>query len=290
MNDTTFVLDDAFERMAASGFELPNGFVNHGPMACETLDALGCDGDIDQWARRFARIPGRGVEPLVDKAFDPRAALGDYRRLPEWIGFFQGAIEQEDWASVVADWVPRLIPALAVALFHGAIRVGHAVRAIDTADTPARRAELARALGYWAARFRPGEPITDVRDGDGLLQEGIVGAAAAGARHYLASPSIYNLHGITGAMAVELLAPHISPAAGEVALAQVRAEHAAMYGGRPAVGSADVAGVADGELARAAAASRDPHQVKLVEACRRGLRASGDGVFAAAAERVTGFS
>jgi hypothetical protein len=43
-----------------------------------------------------------------------------------------------------------------------------------------------------------------------------------------------------------------------------------------------------GELARAAVRSLDPHQVKLVEACRRGLAATGDPAFAAAAETVTG--
>jgi hypothetical protein len=30
MSDTTPALDEAFERMAAASFELPNGFVNHG--------------------------------------------------------------------------------------------------------------------------------------------------------------------------------------------------------------------------------------------------------------------
>ena len=37
MSDTTPALDEAFERMAAASFELPNGFVNHGAMACEVL-------------------------------------------------------------------------------------------------------------------------------------------------------------------------------------------------------------------------------------------------------------
>jgi hypothetical protein len=33
--------------MAAASFELPNGFVNHGAMACEALAALGWADDID---------------------------------------------------------------------------------------------------------------------------------------------------------------------------------------------------------------------------------------------------
>ena len=44
----------------------------------------------------------------------------------------------------------------------------------------------------------------------------------------------------------------------------------------------------DPELTAAAVHSLDPHQVKLVEACRRGLAATGDPAFAAAAETVTG--
>jgi hypothetical protein len=59
MSETTPALDEAFERMAAASFELPNGFVNHGAMACEALAVLDCAGDIDSWARRFARPGGR---------------------------------------------------------------------------------------------------------------------------------------------------------------------------------------------------------------------------------------
>ena len=35
MSDTAPAMHEAFERMAAARFELPNGFVNHGAMACE---------------------------------------------------------------------------------------------------------------------------------------------------------------------------------------------------------------------------------------------------------------
>jgi hypothetical protein len=44
----------------------------------------------------------------------------------------------------------------------------------------------------------------------------------------------------------------------------------------------------DSDLTVAAVHSLDPHQVKLVEACRRGHAATGDPAFAAAAETVTG--
>ncbi len=55
MSDMTPALDEAFERMAAASFELPNGFVNHGAMACEAPTMLDCTDDIDSWARRDIR-------------------------------------------------------------------------------------------------------------------------------------------------------------------------------------------------------------------------------------------
>jgi hypothetical protein len=115
-----------------------------------------------------------------------------------------------------------------------------------------------------------------------------VGAAADGARCYLADPSIFNLHGVTGAMAVELLVGHVSASDGTDALRQLRAEHASLYGWIDRVRPGDDEAAWDDEVVSAAADSFDPHQVKLVEACRRGFRATGDGSFAAAARLVTG--
>ena len=210
--ETSSALDEAFERLAFAGFELPNGFVNHGAMACEALAALGFEDELDGWARRFARVARPAMEPVPPGTFEWAEALGDYRRLPEWVGYFAEEIEGKGWPVVVEVWVPRLMPALATALFHGAIRAGHAVRAVSAADTTARRQELARALGYWAARFRPGQPpggLPEVAD----VQAAVVAAAATGAGYYVAEPNIFHLHGVTGAMAVELLAPHIPPEA-----------------------------------------------------------------------------
>jgi len=98
MGDTAPALDEAFERMAAASFELPNGFVNHGAMACEALAILDCADDIGSWA------------PVVPAGFEWQQALGDYRRLGEWIGYFIQAIDDDGWPAVVAAWVPRLMP------------------------------------------------------------------------------------------------------------------------------------------------------------------------------------
>ena len=285
-------LDEAFERMAASSaFELPNGFVNHGPMGVEALATLDLGDRIDEWARRFERVPGPAVTAVPATDIDWTGALGDYRLLPEWIGHLHLAIEEHGWPEVVGVWVPRLVPGLSTKLFHGAIHVGHAVRALTVADTSARRMELARALGYWAARYQPGQPVTEEdRGADGSVRAAVTRAAADAARHYLHEPSILNLHGVTGAMAVELLVDHLPPAAGDEALAQVLAEHRALFRGTAADSDVHTTGTGEVELAEAAARTGDVHAVKLVEACRRGSHISGDDAFAAASEVVTGLA
>lgn len=301
VGDASPALDDAYDRMGATDFELPNGFVNHGPMACEALAALGCDDRVTDWARWFVQMVGEGpklAEPARVSDFEGLDALGDYDRLSEWMGYFEGAIAFDGWERTVAVWVPRLVPGMASALFHGVIRTAHAVRAIETIETAARRAELARALGYWAGRFQPGRAVSETRP-VGDARRGVIEAAAGGARHYTAQPTIFNLHGVTGAMAVALLIDHIGPEEGGAALGQVRAEHDALYGARdprtsatapierPREAVAPTIDEWDPSLAPLAADSRDAHQVKLVEACRRGWEATGDGAFIAAARRVS---
>jgi len=76
MSDTTPALDEAFERMAAASFELPNGFVNHGAMACEVLAMLDCADDIDSWARPGRRRRGR--RPAAVNARPARAATSPF--------------------------------------------------------------------------------------------------------------------------------------------------------------------------------------------------------------------
>ncbi len=47
-------LDEAYERLATAWLENSIGFVNHDPMACEALSALGLDDQIVPWLVRNA--------------------------------------------------------------------------------------------------------------------------------------------------------------------------------------------------------------------------------------------
>jgi hypothetical protein len=282
-------LDEAFDRVSALDFEIPNPYVNHGPMACEALTTLGFDSELPEWVEHFETTMHRAIEPVTPTwghEFPWQDFFGDYRLLPEWMGFFERAIDDDGWPDVARTWVPRLMPGLVSALFHGVIRTSHAVRAIEAEDTRSRRAELARALGNWAVWFGPAQPPEEISaNGDPLAQT--VEAAARGASWYVSQPSIFALHGVTGAMAVHLLSEHLEPEHAAAALAQLEAEHRALYRDITPAAIADTAGEWNVQVIDAAVDSFDPHQVKLVEACRRGLELTGDPRFAAAARVVT---
>ena len=72
-------------------------------------------------------------------------------------------------------------------------------------------------------------------------------------------------------------------------MGQLVAEHRDLYRGVvPVADDEGDPGRWDEDVAVAAAESGDPHQVKLVEACRRGFEITGDAGFLEASRTVTG--
>lgn len=138
-----------------TGPEFGGGLSNHGPMAAEALIVLGRDESVVPWVERYKRRLQPEPEarnPIERSAW--REALGDAGRVGDWIAFFQRELSDSPWRDVVGRWVPALAPGLVAAATHGIIRTGHAVRSLESGETPARLAELARGLGYWATRYQ----------------------------------------------------------------------------------------------------------------------------------------
>lgn len=98
-------------------------------------------------------------------------------------------INEDGWPDAVATWVPRLMPALRTALFHGVIgppcRAGHR-----------RWSTHRRGAVSWPGRWVTGRPTT-VKGSRPSSAAGLR-AAAGGVRRYLARPDIFHLHGVTG--------------------------------------------------------------------------------------------
>jgi hypothetical protein len=155
MTASAGMLDEAYERLHATGPEFDGFLSNHGPMAAEAMVRRGHSDLVDSWLDRYMRrleeFP-RGLSPIGS---DWQEALGDLRRVSDWTDFFRAEIAGQPWREVLNAWWVRLLPGVVAAATHGVIRVGHAVRALlADGEDPSHLAELAHGLAYWAARWQ----------------------------------------------------------------------------------------------------------------------------------------
>lgn len=160
--DTTGVLDEALERLHASGPERQGWLSNHAPMAVEALVRRGQAPRVHRWLDAYrTRLEDMPAPSARVTRENWREALGDPARIADWAGHFERETAERPWREVLAEWWPRLLPGIAGGATHPVIRVGHAVRTLLTAEeTTPRVTELAHALGYWAARHQPLPPLT----------------------------------------------------------------------------------------------------------------------------------
>jgi hypothetical protein len=148
-------LDEVLELLAPFGPDLRNGNTSHAPMAVEALCALGRPEAMIPWLDHYKAellpMPPRS-ERVTEQSW--RGALSRPERIADWNAFFAEELANAPWPAVLDRWVGRLAPGLCAAATHGVIRVGHAVRALDAGESPARVRELADALGSWAYAYQ----------------------------------------------------------------------------------------------------------------------------------------
>src|SRR5215469_18616902 len=123
-------------RLHVTGPEFDGWLSNHGPMAAEAMVRRGHAGSVHGWLDRYMRRLEEFPRASAPIGEDWREALGDPRRVADWTAYFRREVTGQPWRSVLGTWWPRLLPGVAAAATHGAIRVGHAVRALlqDGAD------------------------------------------------------------------------------------------------------------------------------------------------------------
>ncbi|MGW0122313.1 questin oxidase family protein [Streptomyces sp. NPDC003327] len=156
--DASGTLDEALERLHTTGPERGGWLTNHAPMAVEALVRHGGAGTVHRWLDAYApKLEELPAAQAPVTAANWRESLGDPSRITDWTRFFGRELAERPWHEVLAEWWPRLLPGIAGGATHPVIRTGHAVRTLLSGpeETAPRRAELAHALGYWAARHRP---------------------------------------------------------------------------------------------------------------------------------------
>lgn len=137
---------------------------NHLPMGLVILDRLGADGRrLEGWLETYAAASGLRPAPeglgRVDAGSwrqhrGERALEGDHR------AFFLGEVERLGPGEAQRRHLPDLIPGMAASALHALMRLAYGNLAGDPA-------EVATALGYWAATWLPlrpadaAPPVTD---------------------------------------------------------------------------------------------------------------------------------
>ena len=105
------VLDEAYQRLHATGPEFDGWLSNHGPMAAEAMARRGQADRVHQWLdcymQRLEEFP-RGTGPIGAQW---REALGDPRRVADWTDYFRQEVASQPWRQVLGTWWPRCSPA-----------------------------------------------------------------------------------------------------------------------------------------------------------------------------------
>jgi hypothetical protein len=162
-------LDGALDGLSGYGPQLANGNFNHAPMVAEALCALGRPDAVMPWIETYReRMVARGPlgEPIPPAEW--RGSLGQRDKFAAWSALFAAELRDDAWPEVLGRWGARLAPGVSAAALHGAIRVGHAVRAVSKGGSPPRLRELADALASWAASYTE-LPAAGDPGGGGLL-------------------------------------------------------------------------------------------------------------------------
>lgn len=300
----TEAVSGAFDRLKDVGFEHGPSLVNHAPMAAEALARMGLTDDVAEWLtqnlrrRRYHEAPERRWTLSHTDEESWHAALGDFSRVADWYEMFARALDEAAWSDVLTRWWPRLLPGMSGALTHGVIRTAHAVRAIATDDGPAARDELARGLGYWAARYsatgtpdarEPGAP-TDPDSAETALDTLVLENAGFYAMRRPAFP-VPLIHAITAPAAVRLVCEYLPVAQRWPSYLAARRTSLAIRG-RFQHGAGNDTPVtrerpdAD-QIIGAAVETGDEHAIKLAEVAVRHHARTPDPVLFAASHTAT---
>jgi hypothetical protein len=155
------ILDESLECFSGTGPEFRGGLSNHGPMAVEALMRLGRQDMALSWAAKYRERLEEVPSPVTPiSRTEWREALGQRRRVTDWVTYFSAELRGAPFTSVAGEWLPRLLPGVMAGGTHGLIRTFHALRALNDQESQPRQDELARALGYWGATYQPlsGDP------------------------------------------------------------------------------------------------------------------------------------
>jgi len=156
--------DQLIEATRRNSAEYPVLMASHLPMLLEILFRLGASAqrlmDFAEFYSDANKVPllAAGVAPFTRS--DWQSGLGDRARESDYRLFFAGESHRLGGAAAIRVYVPQLARGIGASALHALMRLAYGVLRSDDA-------EIATALGYWAATWFPlrdepnGPPDTD---------------------------------------------------------------------------------------------------------------------------------
>ncbi|MDP3418908.1 questin oxidase family protein [Falsiroseomonas sp.] len=163
--ETTDALPDALNQARRLSAEFGETLANHAAMVLWAQRQLGgTEGDARRFLDAYIRVNNLAPMLPLDAPIlrtDWTARLGDRRAEAAYRAFFRAELARLGSAGTLQrHYLPRLLPGIAASALHALMRLAYA-------QDSGTEAEVAEALGYWAATYLPlGEgigaaPITD---------------------------------------------------------------------------------------------------------------------------------
>jgi hypothetical protein len=145
-------LDALLARVAGHSCEFPVVLANHLPMVLVALTALGASpcrraAFAERYIAANRLLPMPPDHGRID-AGNWTAYLGNRQLEGDYRGFFAGEVARLGPDRAMAAYLPALLPGIAASALHAFMRLAYARLRGDAA-------EVATALGYWAAMYLP---------------------------------------------------------------------------------------------------------------------------------------
>lgn len=149
--DTRHTLMRLLDRCQSFLPEYGAGLSTHLPMALQALHALGAPPTRLEalFALHAPKLSPRSAAGAPPAHPQPWPVLrGQFEQFEALAAMFDAALRAEGLGPVLRRTLPRLLPGVATAAFHGLIRTAHGVAG-------GHAGELSTGLAYWAAHFAP---------------------------------------------------------------------------------------------------------------------------------------
>jgi hypothetical protein len=165
------ILDRLIQQTLHYHFEYRDYLANHLPMALAALGSLGAsDNQLQQYFDYYApRLePARPASVSISHE-NWREHVGNRNHFAAYLDFFTNEIATRGRETGLRAWLPKLLPGIGAAAFHGLIRLAYGVERLSATETAAGLAYIASGFLRLQSREHVAPSCANVNEALGHL-------------------------------------------------------------------------------------------------------------------------